>query len=248
MLETFLRGPKITIHGFNGAIINATFEDIADQSALIVQPTTAVLLEVASSDVNDTSAGTGARTIRVYGLDANYRFQTEDFTMNGQTVVNGAKSFIFVYGAEVLTAGSGLVNAGTIYVADAVVTWTAGVPTGGGALTKTFAAINIGHNNSHAGYYCIPAGERYCLTYVNISNRAQIVDYHAVVTPLSAVPTRIVLGLLPATAPFQELEIPYGAIILNEKATLTFQGSAQTTGGVGSIVAVLTRMSRAGQV
>lgn len=244
MLDTFLRGPKITVHGYNGAIINATFEDIADQSALIVFPTTAVALEVASSDVNDVNtSGTGAWQIRVYGLDANYRFQTEDFNLNGQTVVAGSKTWTFVCGAEVITAGTNGVNAGTIYVADAVVTWTAGVPTGGGALTKTFAAIAIGHNNSHSGYYCVPEDERYCLTKVIISNRAQIVDYHAKIIPYGGVATRIVLGLLPATAPYQEIDFPYGAIILNEKATITFQGTAQTTGGVGSVIATLTRMA-----
>jgi hypothetical protein len=69
------------------------------------------------------------------------------------------------------------------------------------------------------------------------------VDYHAKITPYGGVATRFVLGLLPATAPYQEIDIPYGAIILNEKATITFQGTAQTTGGVGSIIATLTRMA-----
>jgi len=245
MLETFLRGPKAIIHGYNAAIINATFEDIADQSALVVFPTTAVTLEVASSSVADIlTSGTGAWSIRVYGLDANYRFQTEDFNLNGQTVVSGTKTWVFVYGAEVLTYGTGLVNAGTIYVADAVVTWTNGVPTGGGALTKTFAAITIGHNSSHSGYFCVPANERYCLTYAQISNRAQIVDYHAKIIPFSSPQSRLVLGLVPATGPAVELNIPFGAVLLNQKDTITFQGTAQATGGVGSVMAVLTRMAR----
>jgi len=246
-LVDFLRGPKVLLQGFNGAIVNATEADIGDMSALLVMPTVAVTLEVASSDnVNDVAAtGTGAWTIRVYGLDANYQWQTEDFVMAGNTVVAGAKLFIFVFGAEVLTYGTTKSNTGTIYVADAAVTWTAGVPTGGGALTLTFAAITIAHGNSHNGFYCVPAGERYSLTWVHITNRAQIVDYRALIVPKVGALTRLQLSLQPATSPYDEINFPMGSIILNEKDTIRIMGSAQTTGGVGAVLAVLTRMPKA---
>ena len=243
MIDTFLRGPKVVINGYNGAIINATFEDICDQNSLMVMPTVAVGLEVASTDAtNDVmTTGTGAWTIRVYGLDANYRFQTEDFTMAGQTAVVGTKTWMAVFGSEVILYGTGKVNAGVISIADAVVTWTTGTPSD---LTKTFAQITTGQGVSHAGTYCIPEGERYCLTYVNISNRAQIVDYWALVQPLSSPISMIPLALLPATAPYQEINFPFGAMILNAKTWIRFQGTAQSTGGVGSLLAVLTRMPR----
>lgn len=242
-LVDHLRGSKVLIHGYNGAIVNATEEDISDASGLLVMPTTAVSLEVASSDdTNDKAGGTGALTIRVYGLDANYKWQTEDFTMNGNTAVAGTKTWIFVYGAEVLTAGSTGSNTGTIMVADAAVTWSGGAASD---LTKVFAQITIAHGNSHNGFYCVPAGERYSLTWVHITNRAQIVDYRLLIEPLSGVKTRIPLSLQPATSPYDEINFPFGSIILDSKTTVRFRGSAVSTGGVGAVLAVLTRMPKA---
>jgi len=71
---------------------------------------------VLSSSVLDTSAGTGARTINVMGLDANYVLQSEIVTLNGVTPVNTVNTFIRVHSASIQTAGSGGVNAGTITV------------------------------------------------------------------------------------------------------------------------------------
>jgi hypothetical protein len=242
-LIDFLRGPKVLLQGYNGAIVNATEEDIGDMSALLVMPTTAVTLEVASTDnTNDVATtGTGAWTIRVYGLDANYAWQTEDFIMNGTTVVAGTKSFIFVYGAEVLTVGTSGSNTGTISVCDAVVTWTSGSPSGGGIYTKCFAMITVAHGNSHNAFYCVPSGERYCVTWVHIANRAQISDFRALISPLSGVTTRIALSSLSASTA-DNIPIPFGSMILYAKTTFRLMASAVTTAGVASVQAVLERM------
>jgi hypothetical protein len=246
-LLDFLRGPKVLLQGYNGAIVNATEEDISDASALLVMPTTAVKLEVASSDnTNDVATtGTGAWTLRVYGLDAKHGWQTEDFIMAGQTPVVGTKSWLCVLGAEVLTAGTTGSNTGTINVCDEAVTWTAGAPSGGGIYTKAFAQIAIAHGNSHNGFYCVPAGERYCLTWVHITNRAQIVDYRVLIEPYGGVATRIPLSLQPATSPYDEINFPFGSVILESKTRIRIMGSAVTTGGVGAVLAVLTRMPKA---
>jgi hypothetical protein len=239
-LSDMLNGPKILLQGYNGAIVNTGEEDISDASQLLVMPTTAVLLEVASSDnTNDVATtGTGAWTVRVYGLDASYNPQTEDFIMAGQTLTAGTKYFIFVYGAEVLTVGTTGSNTGTIQVADAAVTWSSGVASD---LTKVFAQITIAHGNSHNGFYCVPAGHKYCLTWVHITNRAQIVDYHLLIEPLAGVKTRIALSCQPATSPYDEINFPKGAIVLNEKTTIRIRGQAGTTGGIGAVLATLER-------
>ena len=49
--------------------------------------TVATSLELLSSNVNDTSAGTGAQTVRVDGLDANYVEISQTVTLNGTTPV-----------------------------------------------------------------------------------------------------------------------------------------------------------------
>ena len=160
--------------------------------------------------------------------------------MAGQTVVAGTKSFIFVYGAEVLTAGTTGSNTGTINVCDAVVTWTSGAPSGGGIYTKAFAQIPIAHGNSHNGFYCVPAGESYCLTWVHITNRAQICDYRVLIEPLNGIKTRIPLSLQPATSPYDEINFPKGAIKLPEKTTIRIMGYGAAA-AVGSVLATLEK-------
>ena len=68
--------------------------------------TTAETIDIVSDDANDTSAGTGARTLRLVGLDASWNKQTEDYTLNGTSTVNGASSFIRILRAFILTSGT----------------------------------------------------------------------------------------------------------------------------------------------
>lgn len=75
-------------------------------------------VQVFSSDANDTSAGTGARTIRFYGLKSSTSsiYESEDVTMNGTTEVTTTSTWYRINRAIVLTAGSGGENAGTITI------------------------------------------------------------------------------------------------------------------------------------
>jgi hypothetical protein len=71
---------------------------------------------VSSSSASDTSAGTGARTIRITYYDQTMAGPfTEDITLNGTSTVNTVGTNIcFIESLRVLTAGSGGNNAGTI--------------------------------------------------------------------------------------------------------------------------------------
>lgn len=110
--------PGITYIQFRG--INpaptTTFEPLWGESAAYVPLTAAMSTPYcASSSANDTSAGTGARTISVTGVNTSFARFTETVTMNGQTSVNLATTnVLFIDKITVLTAGSGLVNAGII--------------------------------------------------------------------------------------------------------------------------------------
>lgn len=113
----------------------------------------------ASSDANDTSAGTGARTIAVTGSNTSFQTFTETVTMNGQTSVNLATANVqFIYNIEVLTAGSGGLNAGIIQCGTGVN--TAGDPAVSHAFLQSSSATAItgDGNQSQMFFYAVPAG------------------------------------------------------------------------------------------
>ena len=89
-------------------------EDIWDQGGLHVPPNLARIHDIVSTDANDTSAGTGARTIRVEGISSGWAAQAETITMNGTTNVPTTLTYHRIHRMYLLTAGSGEVNAGNI--------------------------------------------------------------------------------------------------------------------------------------
>lgn len=92
-------------------------ETIWSAGGLYVFPSSADTLKIISNDVDDNGTGTtGALTIKVQGLDANYDAIEEDFTLNGQTAVTGNKEFLRVYRAFVTSAGSSEYNEGVITI------------------------------------------------------------------------------------------------------------------------------------
>lgn len=87
-------------------------EDVWTPGDLIPWPTAAAATTVVSSSADDAAAGSGAQTIRVYGLLSIGGAEVEeDVTMNGTTSVALSNSFIRVYRVKVT---SGDVNVGDI--------------------------------------------------------------------------------------------------------------------------------------
>lgn len=118
---------------------------------------TGYLLEVLSSDADDDGSpvDTGALTIRVEGVDENGDYQEADVVMNGTNAVAiPTLLWGFVNRAYVLTAGTSLVNEGTITVRIA----------SGGA---TKALITALHGISDGAFYYVPNGYRFILENVN---------------------------------------------------------------------------------
>jgi len=112
-------------------------------------PSTPAVAAVVSTSANDTSAGTGARTVRVSGLDEDYLEVSEVVALNGVTPVNTTQTFIRVNSAVCTSAGSGAVNAGGISVS-----------VGG----NDQAYITVGKGQSANTGYCIPADYKYIIT------------------------------------------------------------------------------------
>jgi len=140
---------NVTVFGFNPDV-DTTQVSVWPLPSLITFPSAALQMTVSSSSASDTSAGTGARTIVVQGLDANYNEISETVTMNGQTAVTMTAAFLRVNYAYVLTAGSGNSAAGDIYIGTGTV--TAGVP------ATVYDVIKFDYNNTTTGSYTIPAG------------------------------------------------------------------------------------------
>lgn len=139
----------IIVFGYNPDVDTAE-ESVWPDGGTVPHPTVASVLKISSSSANDTSAGTGARTVYLEGLDGNYAVISETITLNGQTAVNTVHSYLYVNSFYVLTAGSGGENAGNINAGTGVV--TSGVP------AVLYDIIATGYNNRITGHYCVPAG------------------------------------------------------------------------------------------
>lgn len=120
------------------------------------EQTTNAQRSVVSSNANDTSAGTGARTVTLTYYDQNLLGPfTETISMNGVSAVNTvATNICFIEKIEVITVGNQLSNIGTITLKAATA--------GGGATIGT-----------------IPAGDgitNWCHHYVGANKTMQIIS------------------------------------------------------------------------
>ncbi|MCP3681835.1 MAG: hypothetical protein GY861_04020 [bacterium] len=128
---------------------------------IYVPPTAAQIHTVTSDDGSDNETGTGARTIRIYGLDVNNDPITDDVIMDGTNDVDTIVEFSYIYRAKVLTSGTQNVNDGDITITasidgtiSAVITEEAGqtlmcvyrVPRNKKLLIRSYHA-SLGRNN-----------------------------------------------------------------------------------------------------
>jgi len=125
-------------------------EEVWDGEGAYTYISAAAAMKISSSDAKDTSAGVGAKTVRVYGLDTNWQEVVQDVTMNGQTGVALPTSLLRVYRMFILTVGSEEDNAGDIWVGTGTI--TAGVP------AVKHAGIKAGMGQTLMAVYTIPDG------------------------------------------------------------------------------------------
>ena len=142
----------VLIQGENGAI-TTTLETMRYQSDVYAFLYADTLLSVCSSSANDAAAGTGARKVRVTGVNKAGAVKTEDVTLNGTTAVamTAGNELLVVTQLEVLTYGSGGTNAGDIYIGTG--TFTLGVPA-----TTNDGRIPVGYGRSMDAVYMVPLG------------------------------------------------------------------------------------------
>jgi hypothetical protein len=150
----------VIVFGYNPDV-DTSEETVWPDGGTIPHPTVASVLKISSSSTDDASAGTGARTVYVEGVDGSYNIVSETVVLNGQTAVNTTNSYLYVNSFYVATAGSGGANAGNINAGTGTV--TSGVP------AVLYDIIATGYNNRTTGHYCVPAGYTGYMTEGSIS-------------------------------------------------------------------------------
>lgn len=144
-----------TVNKFGEAIdcdsgVPTDIHDGADGSAstgtdIWVPPTQSRIHNITSSNLNDTSAGSGAKTIRVFGLvDWDSAEVSEDIIMNGTSDVATSNSYVIIHRVQCLTWGADGMNQGDI---------TATAQTD----NTVTAAILTGNNQTQMCIYGVPS-------------------------------------------------------------------------------------------
>lgn len=103
-------------------------------------------LSIFSSDASDTSAGLGARTIRIFGLNNDYYPQTEDISLNGTSPVTSSLFYRRMHRAYALTSGNNDTNIGSITIRHNTTT------------ANVFAILPSGSGQTEVAAYTIPRG------------------------------------------------------------------------------------------
>jgi len=136
----FGRNPAVGTTGFdtiwNGGGKYTGFDAVVAETVTIV-----------SASADDASAGTGLRTLRLYGLDTNGVEQTEDIILNGITVVTSTLLYLRLDTAKGLTAGTLGYNVGDISIAQSTTT------------AVIFAVVPATYNSTMIAAYTIPSNK-----------------------------------------------------------------------------------------
>lgn len=105
--------------GHNNTVGNA-YETIWSGSTLYPYLAAADQIEILSDSAQDdaVAVGTGAWTLKIIGLDANYDILEETITLDGAVVITTTAEFLRINRAIVLTAGTTHGNVGTITIRD----------------------------------------------------------------------------------------------------------------------------------
>lgn len=109
--------------------------------------TVAETVEIFSSDAADTSAGTGARTAVISGLDSSLVPQSEVVILNGLAPVDTVNQYLRVDSILILTAGSGEQNAGDVTARQKTTT------------ANVFGIVPIGGNRTLMSTFTVPFGK-----------------------------------------------------------------------------------------
>ncbi len=136
-------------------------------STFVLWPDDSTVSIISSSSDDDTS-GTGGKSITIYGVDSLFARISERISLGGTDAVELANAYRMIYRAVVDTAGSGLTNAGNLYIASEV-----------GNQPDTLMVILAGDAQSMTTVFPIAAGETGFLYSWGVSNITASADITA---------------------------------------------------------------------
>jgi hypothetical protein len=170
--STLVRGgienqEKINISGFTQTLATAgSSKTLWTLDSEHYQPTNASQLYIKSSSANDTSGGTGARTLELIGVTTTKAVATETITLNGTNPVQTTNSYFTVYNFSVTSVGSNGSNVGNIkaYVSD--------------ENTEIVNYINATENNSSLCIYRVPTGKTLIIQNIIVNGQSNGCNMH----------------------------------------------------------------------
>lgn len=204
---------RVAALGNNPDVDTAAVEDVWSGGGTYPWMTGATSLEIVSDSANDAAAGTGARTVLVNGLDANYATVAQTVTLDGLTPVALPTQLFRINSALIMSAGSGKVNAGTLTVRNA-----------GGGTTR--AVIPVGYGITRQAVYTVPAGktlainsQMFCINRTGgVSRYATFANFIQPSTGFYRMPLELSLS---ERAPYRHDGLP--SIIIGEKTDYAFR-------------------------
>jgi len=205
-----------TVHkfGYNDTI-GATEETIWSQGGLYVFPSIASSMNVSSDVSTDTSAGVGARSVVIQGLNADYDEVNETVTLNGLTEVATTNEFFRINRMYTETAGSADRNEGNIYIG-------LGGPSSG-VPTTVYGKIDYTENQTLQAIYTVPRNNVAYITHYSASvgkgGQAVTVKLRATEGNTSILRTRDKFQLLQGNLPSPQ--IPPTTMVANSDMMFT---------------------------
>lgn len=140
------------VHKFGHALLGTTVVPVTT-SLTYQTPSTAQALEIVSTSASDTAAGTGARSVTVTGLNADWVEISQTVSTNGTTAVALPISMTRVY--KMVVSGSGTYATATAGSHVGIISCRGA---GGGVLWGQIDNSPIPAGQSEIGAYTIPAG------------------------------------------------------------------------------------------
>jgi hypothetical protein len=132
------------------------------------------IVKVSSSSNTDAVGQTGALTCTIYGLNSSTGLvQNETVTLTGQTAVNSTLEYSRVNRIICNTAGTGLANAGIIYVGTGTI--TTGKP------AVVWSSVAVGKNQTLQSIWTVPTGKTFYMTSFSVStnsNKGNIINIY----------------------------------------------------------------------
>lgn len=141
--------------GHNSSVAQSV-EAIWAQGGSPLTNSSATIVELTSNNAADHSASSGARTVSIFGVDANFASQSEVISLTGASAASSVGSYLYLHRLKVATAGSKLGNVGVI---------SATLGTG----ASTFGTIPSGSGQSFMLCRPVPASSMLYMTGIGVA-------------------------------------------------------------------------------